>query len=323
MTDSQGRSRPERSLSVGADLADEPRRPSRAFLWPIVSAVAAVGLILSVIVVVSRGTPSRPENAMAAPPAPRSSAPGTAEAKPDVNAKPDRESRPARPEQLPAAGDDTRRQPARPSADAPRSPAAPPAGPPRNPEPVAPPSGNPGSAGEDSDTQPTGTPVPSTPAPPQEPQVKLDGSAPAAPKSARVTALKADTGGGCTKSTSNDSDYACTITRAAPYYLPGTKDPRGTLGTGQAGFRCQSDGSKYSVANRVSRWWAWLTVGLPLGHSIGVWVPVVFLRGAPSDKPVPGLPLCDGAAESTKKPTTKSAGSTSGTSVEPARSGRG
>jgi hypothetical protein len=49
VTDSRGRSRPERSLSAGADLADEPRHRAHVFLWPVVSAAAAVVLIVSVI----------------------------------------------------------------------------------------------------------------------------------------------------------------------------------------------------------------------------------------------------------------------------------
>lgn len=62
MTDSRGRSRPERSLSAGADLADEPGHPARAFLWPIVSVVAAVGLIVSVVYVV-KGKSAAPASA--------------------------------------------------------------------------------------------------------------------------------------------------------------------------------------------------------------------------------------------------------------------
>ncbi|MBV9013133.1 MAG: hypothetical protein JO272_13990 [Pseudonocardiales bacterium] len=315
MTDSRGRSRPERSLSVGADLADEPRHPSRAFLWPIVSAVAAVGLILSVIVVVSTGKHQRPENAMAAPPAPRSSAPGNAEAQQDATATPDRESAPAQspaqpptqPEPPPATGDDTRRPPARPPADAPRSPAAPLAGPPSNPEPVTPPSGNPDGAGGGTGTQPIETPSLSAPAPPQDPQVTFDspdGSAPPTPKSTRVTLLKADRGGGCTKSTGNY--YACTLTSDAPVYLAKTKESRYTESAGHdRWFLCQSDGSKYSVGNRANHWWAQLAAFLG-GQAL--WVPVVFLKSAPSDdKPVTGLPLCDGVTA----PATESTGSAS------------
>lgn len=315
MTDSRGRSRPERSLSVGADLADEPRHPSRAFLWPIVSAVAAVGLILSVIYVVSTGKPSRPENTVAAPPAPRSSTPGNREANPDVAAKPDGESRPDRPPAQPgpplATGDNPRRPLARSPADAPRSPAAPPGGPPSNPEPVGPPSGNPGGAGGGTGNQPTDTPSPSTPAPPQDPSVKLDsldGPAPPTPKSQQVRTLKADTGGGCAKNTTHYYDsYTCAIARGAPYYLAERNHPRGPVQADQVGFLCQSDGSKYSVANRVNHWWARLSVSL---DGVALWVPVVFLKGAPSDdKPVAGLPLCDGATA----PATESTGSASAT----------
>jgi len=45
MTGGRGRSRPERSLSVGANLADETRHPMRGFLWPVVSVVAVGALI--------------------------------------------------------------------------------------------------------------------------------------------------------------------------------------------------------------------------------------------------------------------------------------
>jgi hypothetical protein len=322
MTDSRGRSRPERSLSVGADLAEEPRHPSRAYLWPVVSVIAAVGLILSVGYVVSTGKPKLPEKAMPAPPAvrgsapPGNSAPGNREAKPDVHAKPDGESRPARLGPPPAPGDDPRRPPARPPADAPTDPGIPPGGPATNPGPVGPPSGNLGAAGGDGGTQPTGPPSPSTAAPPQNPPVKLDRPVPPAPSSARVRALS-DTGGGCAKST--NTSYACTITHEAPYYLPGTTDPHDYLPAGHITlFRCQSDGPKYPVANRVNHWWAWLMIPVSYVGDVGVWVPVVFLQGVPSgDKPVPGLPLCEGASEptteSTKKPAPKSTGSTPAT----------
>lgn len=48
VTDTRGRSRPERSLSVGVDPANEPHHPSRVVLWTIASIVAAAALILVV-----------------------------------------------------------------------------------------------------------------------------------------------------------------------------------------------------------------------------------------------------------------------------------
>lgn len=106
--------------------------------------------------------------------------------------------------------------------------------------------------------------------------------------------------------------YVCTITRKAPYYLPGTTEPSTHLDARPLPlFRCQSEGPKYPGANGVNHWWAWLTPPTVMGISTAGWVPVAFLKGVPSDdKPVPGLPLCDGASEhtteSTKKPATES-----------------
>jgi len=45
MTGGRGRSRPERSLSIGANPADETRHPLHGFLWPVVSVVAVGALI--------------------------------------------------------------------------------------------------------------------------------------------------------------------------------------------------------------------------------------------------------------------------------------
>lgn len=48
VTDTRGRSRPERSLSAGVDPANEPHHPSRVVLWTVASIVAAAALILIV-----------------------------------------------------------------------------------------------------------------------------------------------------------------------------------------------------------------------------------------------------------------------------------
>jgi len=46
VTGGRGRNRPDRSLAVGADPADESRHPMHRFLWPIVSVVTAGALIV-------------------------------------------------------------------------------------------------------------------------------------------------------------------------------------------------------------------------------------------------------------------------------------
>ena len=46
MTDGRGRSRPERSLSIGANPAEESRHRLHGFLWPVVSVVAVGALIV-------------------------------------------------------------------------------------------------------------------------------------------------------------------------------------------------------------------------------------------------------------------------------------
>ena len=332
MTDNRGRSRPERSLSAGADLADEPGHPARVFLWPIVSVVAAVGLILSVVYVVSQNSKvstdkfTRPESAMPAPPAAPGRAPGTAEPKIDRDAgsggeaTPGRRGTPVLPSvpSGPSSASDPDSPTIRSRPDTPAGPPALPSASAGTPGPTSTSSApvdrlrdGSGDAGGNTGNQSAAAPTPSATAPPQKPPVVLEdeGHAPAAPRSEAVGKLVLGTGG-CARSI--NKYYACTITpRGAFYYLPGTTNPSGHMDTGEPRwFLCQSDGSKYSVASRVNHWWAWLWV--PYAE-LGVWVPVVFLKGVPSDdKPVPGLPLCDGASEptteSTKKPATESTG---------------
>ncbi len=55
VTETRGRSRPERSLSAGVELADGPRHLARAGLWLIVSVVVAAALALAAVHVLPRG----------------------------------------------------------------------------------------------------------------------------------------------------------------------------------------------------------------------------------------------------------------------------
>ncbi|MGH3773331.1 MAG: hypothetical protein ACRDRW_18370 [Pseudonocardiaceae bacterium] len=309
MTDSRGRSRPERSLSAGADLADESRHPARAFLWPIVSLVAAAGLLLSVIYVVRSGNPTSSASALPREPTVSGSAQSGGGAKPDpaVSA-----GAPAHSDGgLVANGGGSRTvyvmpgppkgQPGAPgvSADTPGRQVGTPSGP------VGAPNGSPGGGGGDTGNQPAGTLSSGTTAAPQEPQFTTEGAAPNAPGPQRGGKPVGGTAtNGCEPS---GSYYECTIARRAPDYLPGRKDRNGFLDPGQALFVCQSDGSQYSLDNRVNHWWAWLWVPYT---KLVVWIPVVFLEGEPANAPEPGLPECDRAPTPT---TTSSAPPTSST----------
>lgn len=286
MTDSRGRSRPERSLSAGADLADEPRHRAPAFLWPVVSLVAAVGLILSVIYV-SKDKSTSTASATSAEPAAQGSTHDDGAPPPDLGAQ--RSVPPAPSGNLPAADGgasltDTR-------AAVPRGPAVDPSGP------VGAPSDSSDGAGREGRNQPTETSTPSAAAP--GPVPKLDGRAPAAP-GPQPARQKVSGTGGCTISETSEY-YDCTIEQSAPYYLAETADPRGPLRANRYPFFvCQSAGSKYSVENRANYWWAWLRMPL----ISGVWVPVVFLKGGPDNAPAPGLPVCGSAPTPSPASTT-------------------
>lgn len=320
MTDSRGRSRPERSLSAGADLAEESRHPARAFLWPAASVVVAAGLILSVVYGVSRNKPPSPASATAAAPATRSAAPqDDAGVKQDAGVK--SAVPPARQDGLPADGGGVL-APIGPQAGTPRGPAA--AGGPFGapaapmgapPPPVAvPPSVSPGTAAGDAGNQPAVTATPTTPPPPQAPQITLEGPSPAAPRTRRIGPETPRTStDSCTRS--GDEFYACTITQLAPVYLPETKQSRSTVRPGTALFLCQSDGSKYSVGKRANHWWAWLS--LPI-RGVVLWVPVVFLTGAPDNGPEPGLPLCDNSGTTSTDKASTDATTPSATSTRSA-----
>ncbi|MGB8200317.1 MAG: hypothetical protein WCF33_11570 [Pseudonocardiaceae bacterium] len=315
MTDSRGRSRPERSLSAGTDLTDESGHAARAFLWPIVSAVAAVGLIVSVVYVMKdkSATP-----ASAAPPgaAARSSVQDDPEVKQDPGIK-----SPVVP-QVPQGGPPTAGGVAQPPVGAwsgtPRGPvgnsggivAPPPANAPGTSaaapgSPASPPSGGSGAVTGQTGNQPSGPPTSSTAAPYSAPT--LHGPAPDAPRSHKVGPREPGTDG-C--KVSNDKYYSCNIPRDAPYYFAATTEPRGPI-HGDYLFLCQVAGSKYSVGDRANHWWAWLWV--PYIHYV-IWVPVVFLTGGSNNAPEQGLPVCDPS-------TTASAGSeTTSTTAPPTMS---
>ncbi len=50
LTGGRPRSRPERSLSVGVDTAEEPGNALRAYLWPIVGAAVALTTLIVLVV---------------------------------------------------------------------------------------------------------------------------------------------------------------------------------------------------------------------------------------------------------------------------------
>jgi hypothetical protein len=308
MTDSQGRSRPERSLSAGADLVDEPGHPARAFLWPIVSAVAAVGLIVSVVYVV--------KNKSAAP---TSAAPPGATARSsvqdDAGVKQDPGVKPAVPSASwgspPAAGvivqqpivggGGVPRGPAGNSAGpvvAPGAPANVPSAPAAAPaSPASPPNGGSGAATGQTGNQSSGPPTSSTATDAQDPSVTLEHPTPAAPGLRQDGKPELGTGGCESRSTRT---YVCNIAHDAPIYRAETTKRAARVPAGTYEFLCQADGPKYSVENRANHWWAWVRVPVV---GLWMWVPVVFLEGSPNNAPEPGLPICDRAATSATAPS--------------------
>ncbi|MGH3831274.1 MAG: hypothetical protein ACRDRS_12650 [Pseudonocardiaceae bacterium] len=295
MTDSRGRSRPERSLSAGADLAEDPQHPARAFLWPTASVVVAAGLILSVVYGVSRSKPASPANATAAAPATRSAAPQD-----DMGVKQDAGVKsvvpPVRQGSPPADGGGVL-APIGPQSVIPKGPVAvggpagAPAAPIGAPPPPAtvPPNVSPGAAAGDASDPPAGTATSTPAAAPQDPPVKLDGPAPDAPGLQQKGKPEAGTGG-CEPY--NSKTYVCNIAREAPIYAAGTRKRKGPVPAGQYHFQCQSAGSRYSVGDRTDRWWASVKF-----FGFWFWVPVAFLSDAPDNGPEPGLPVCDNSAQ--------------------------
>ncbi|MDT5134510.1 MAG: hypothetical protein QOE41_3821, partial [Mycobacterium sp.] len=72
----------------------------------------------------------------------------------------------------------------------------------------------------------TNPPSSSTPPPPVTSPVTLEGAAPAAP-GAQQSGTPVSGKGGCTDFPSSSKYYDCTVTKEAPMYLPGTKEPGG------------------------------------------------------------------------------------------------
>ncbi|MGH3693498.1 MAG: RICIN domain-containing protein [Pseudonocardiaceae bacterium] len=295
VTDTRGRSRPERSLSAGVDPADETGRSARAFLWPGVSAMVAIGLIVSVGYGVSRSRSAPADNTVLADRAVQGSARNEAVAPPNAGTGPAVPSAPL--DKTPAAdrnapplissGADASRG----QAGAPRDPVGIPGSPAPLPGDTAT-----GAAGNTRNPSPETRAPSSAAAPAPAPPVKLKGAAPAAPKR-QQGGSPVPGSGGCTEVSGANGFYTCAITQTAPTYLAGATEPNGTMRAEQRAFRCQSDGSAYSVGNRANSWWAWIGIG-----NFGVWIPVVFLAGGPDNGPEPGLPVCDKAPATSTPP---------------------
>ena len=288
VTDNRGRSRPERSLSAGTDPVGETSHRWAPLLWPIVSVVAALALILSVIYGLSARQAKGPATAtVGAAAGSRSAVPGAA---PRGAPAQSGAQAPSFVPPAPLAGPLSAPNGVAPSMGL----AGIPSGPGASPTGSAPgPSGTSDGAAPDSRHQPSGTAPDRDAPPPPAPSIALEGPAPAAPES-RQAGSPAPGTGGCSKI--SGTYYSCTITQTAPVYLARTATPQTQLRADRYPFLCQSDGSKYSVGNRANHWWAWV------GNSnFGAWVPVVFLAGGPDDARVPGLPVC-GAAASAAQP---------------------
>lgn len=327
MIGNRGRSRPERSLSAGAELAEESRHPARALLWPVVSMVAALGVVLSVGYVVSTRKPTSSVNTPSAAPATRVIAPqGDVGVKQDAgvtpvvpstrlgglmtvggSAPPALNAQAGIPRTPTAAGGQVGMPaPAAPvnipagSAGAPTGSAGAPAGP------AGAPAGTFGGAEGDTGNQSTATATSGPPMSSQDPRITVEGPAPDAPGPRQDGKPKPGTGG-CAPY--NTKAYICTIAHEAPVYGAGTTKRYGPVPASSYLSLCQSKGSKYSVGNRANDWWAWIQV-----FRFWLWVPTVFLTGAPDNGPAPGLPVCDDNAPAstsnapavTKTPSTTS-----------------
>ncbi|MDQ3053295.1 MAG: hypothetical protein M3R66_05560 [Actinomycetota bacterium] len=269
VTGGRGRSRPERSLSIGTDPAEERRHPLHGFLWPVVSVVAVGALIVGGVYGV-----------------------------PKLTSEPASETT-SRVEAAPGSEGDGSSIPPPPLGDLPGASALPPLGA----------GGIPGGSGEDPDgsaedsggnqgSQTTGGPTPGPNASAPVPFVKVDRPAPDAPGSQQDGTPVS--GSGCTPI--RTGGYACFVTQDAPAYRSGKSRPAARLSAGRYQFLCQSDGSEYSTGNRTNHWWAWAG-----DSSAGAWIPVVFLQGSKDDEPQPGLPVCGDeptpTATSTSTPT--------------------
>jgi hypothetical protein len=140
----------------------------------------------------------------------------------------------------------------------------------------------------------------------------LEGAAPDSP-GPQPNGQSADGTGGCTPPVSRYY-YRCTVTRDAPVYLPSRTDKFGTLPAGRSPwFRCQSEGSTYTVGSHTNHWWAWAQ-----DSDVGVWVPILFLAGSHDDKQEPGLPICGSSpTTTTASPTTANSQPPSTTNSQP------
>lgn len=268
VTGGRGRSRPERSLSIGANPAETSRHPLHRFLWPAVSVIAAGALILGGVY----GVPKlRPEPAS------------------------DTTSRIAG---APGSDGDESSTPQGPLGDLPGASTLPPLGAGRVPGGS---SGDSDRSAEDSDgdqgSEPSGTPNSGSNTPAQVPPVEVDRPVPDAPRSQQGG--QPVPGRGCTPLSTGG--YDCSVIQDAPAYRPEGSSPEAYLAAGQYEFMCQSDGSQYSTENRTNHWWAWAG-----DSSGGAWIPVVFLEGSEDDAPQPGLPVCGDESAPTETGTPKS-----------------
>ncbi|MDQ4036949.1 MAG: hypothetical protein M3313_01015 [Actinomycetota bacterium] len=270
VTGGQGRSRPERSLSVGANPSDESRHPRHRFLWPVVSVVAVGALIVGggfgVSKLRAKSASELTSPVAAAPGSAQGESPAPLDDLPDVGGGmlPTLEGAGGVPDGTGGGSDG--------SAE-----------------------GSDGNQG----SQPTGTPTSGSNTPQPVPFLEVSRPAPAAPEPQQDGPPVP--GNGC--ATIGTGVYACVVTQDAPAYPAGASKPTARLPADRYRFLCQSDGSVYSIENRTNHWWAWMETS-----SAGVWIPVIFLKGNKDDSPQPGLPVCgsEPAPIATSAPTTTS-----------------
>lgn len=303
MTGGRSRTRLERSLSAGADPAEEPTRKVPAFVWPLASLVGVGVVVLGVVFLMPKfsgddTTTAATEN---------TSGEGST-----VESFPRDEQRGGTPMAIAPSGSGGRR-----AANPPQGgsgavgslrplrlpPAAAFGGPPggflRSPggtargrgysQPDATIQGDPAtpppSEGVDEPVTET-SPPPSTPtngggANTQQNSIQVAGSAPAPPGRQNGDAQPVSGSGGC------DSGGRCTVTEPVPIFFAGQSEPRAAAPARTYDFLCQTSGASYTTADgETGHWWAWY------GRArIGVWAPAVFLEGG-GDGPVPGLRKC-------------------------------
>jgi len=265
VTGGRGRSRPERSLSIGADPVEQSRHRWHGFLWPVVS-VVAVGVLIG----------------------------GGMYAVPRLTSESAASDTTSRAEAEPGGAGDGSSTPQVPLSDLPGASGLQPLGPGDIPGGS---SGDSDGSAEGSDgdqgSEPSEAPTSGSASAPV-PFVEVDRPAPNAPESEQEGSPVS--GWGCTPL--DTGGYACFVVQDAPVYRPGASSPTARLAAGRYRFLCQSEGAEYSTENRTNQWWAWAGNG-----SAGVWVPVVFLQGSKDDAPQPGLPVCGDEPTSTTTST--------------------